>query len=372
MTIEACQELLFSLALRSTALATLIYLVLKLCERRSAPFRCALLTSGMIALAILPLSWCLPRVEVAFLPDWLGTSVGPVSPDAVSAAGGSLFSIGNLLIVAWFLGIVGLALTQSAGIWQLQRWKDRSVALDSGYWHGLVREVSAALDYRGSVQLYRCPMIHSPAAAGLIRPCVFLPAEAAQWDAERLRVVLLHEMGHLKRGDLWTQWLSQSVCALYWFHPLVWMLNRTLHQTREFACDHTVLSSGTEPSQYAGHLLALAKNLSRQPDTPRLVMANGLFLAMASPHIRQSALEQRVRAILSYQSSSHLSLLLALFLALTALGASWAAATLAPVKHDEGMQWPAAPHGQESREPAVDTPAELHLRLTANPFPGNG
>ncbi len=69
MTIEACEELLLSLALRSTCLAALIYVVLKLCERRSAPFRCALLTSGMIGLAILPLSWCLPRIETTLSPD---------------------------------------------------------------------------------------------------------------------------------------------------------------------------------------------------------------------------------------------------------------------------------------------------------------
>ena len=178
-------------------------------------------------------------------------------------------------------------------------------------------------------------------------------------------------MGHLKRRDLWTQWLGQFVCAVYWFHPLVWRLHRSLHQTREFACDHTVLRTGTEPSQYASHLLALAKNLTRQPDSPpRLVAAQGLFLAMASPGSRQSALEQRVRAILAFRNNTPLPLALGLLLVIAGVAASWATATLAPANPDVAA-WPSMPGGSLDSAPAVDSPAEIHLRLTADPFPGN-
>lgn len=371
MTIEACQDLLISLALRSTVLLGLVWIGLAFCQHRSANFRCGLLTAGLLALAILPFSLCLPRVEVALLPNWSSLGSAGTEMSAASEGSGLLSSLSSQLILAWFGGICLLGLSQSVGIWQLQRWKDRSQRLDSGYWRGLVEEVSESLGYRGSVRLYRCPMIHSPAAAGLFRPSVFLPESSTTWDAERLRIVLLHEMGHLKRRDLWTQWLGQFVGAVYWFHPFVWRLHRSLHQTREFACDHTVLRTGTEPSQYASHLLALAKNLARQPDTPpRLVAAQGLFLAMASPGCRQSALEQRVRAILAFRNNSPLPLALGLLLVAGGLAASWATATLAPAS-PEKVGWPAMPGGAAHSEPAADSPGEIHLRLTANPFPGN-
>ncbi len=364
MNFEVCQDLFVSLAIRSTVLVAMIWLGLKLSAHRSAPFRCALLTTGMVGLALLPLSWCLPRVEVPFLPA-LSSPLKMTAGVPLAAASQGWASS---LMAIWFLGMGILALGQSVGIWQLQHWRDRSVTLDSGYWRGLVTDVSTALDYRGQVSLYRCPMIQSPAAAGLFRPCVFLPEEASTWDAERLRIVLLHEIGHLKRRDLWTQWLSQSVCALYWFHPLVWMLNRSLHQTREFACDHAVLTSGTDPSQYAKHLLALAKNFSQRSDTPRLAMANGLYLAMASPNTRQSALEQRVRAILSYRGSRKLSLLFGALWVSCGLTAAWATATLAPV-HQE-LVWP-SDGGVQAEPTMVHEPLETHLRLTADPFPGS-
>ena len=364
MNFEVCQDLFVSLAIRSTVLVAMIWLGLKLSAHRSAPFRCALLTTGMVGLALLPLSWCLPRVEVPFLPA-LSSPLKMTAGVPLAAASQGWASS---LMAIWFLGMGILALGQSVGICQLQHWRDRSVTLDSGYWRGLVTDVSTALDYRGQVSLYRCPMIQSPAAAGLFRPCVFLPEEASTWDAERLRIVLLHEIGHLKRRDLWTQWLSQSVCALYWFHPLVWMLNRSLHQTREFACDHAVLTSGTDPSQYAKHLLALAKNFSQRSDTPRLAMANGLYLAMASPNTRQSALEQRVRAILSYRGSRKLSLLFGALWVSCGLTAAWATATLAPV-HQE-LVWP-SDGGVQAEPTMVHEPLETHLRLTADPFPGS-
>ena len=165
MNLEVCQNLFVSLAIRSTVLVAMIWLGLKLSARRSASFRCALLTTGMVGLALLPLSWCLPRVEVPFLPA--------MSSPLAMAAGESLTVvnqgwIGSLMAI-WFLGMGVLALGQSVGIWQLRRWRDRSVTLDSGYWRGLVTEVSTTLDYRGQVSLFRCPMIQSPAAAGWCR-----------------------------------------------------------------------------------------------------------------------------------------------------------------------------------------------------------
>ncbi len=374
MNLDACQEFLLSLALRSTVLAGLVWMALLLCRRRSAAFRCTLISAGMVALALLPLSWCLPRVEVPYLPAWVDGSppqaqafVEPTASPACSQA----------LPLLWFLGIGGLAFLHSAGVWRLQSWREGSQALESGCWLAFIREVSETLGYRGNVRLYRCPLLHSPAAAGLAWPCVFLPADALSWDRERLRLVLLHEIGHLKRRDLWTQWLSQAVCALYWFHPLVWALHRQLHQTREFACDHTVLSTGTEPGRYARELLSLAKNLREVPPSSRLIAANGLFLGMAPSDSRQSMLEARVRAILSFQHSRSVSLALAGMLTILSLSLSWATATWSPSSSpssptsdsSETAKLPMGPGG--SPESQMIPPVEVHLRLAADPFPGN-
>ena len=62
-----------------------------------------------------------------------------------------------------------------------------------------------------------------PVAAGIFRPAVIMPADADTWSESRLRVVLLHELAHVKRRDCLTHVLAQAACAFHWFNPLAWL-----------------------------------------------------------------------------------------------------------------------------------------------------
>jgi beta-lactamase regulating signal transducer with metallopeptidase domain len=97
---------------------------------------------------------------------------------------------------------------------------------------------------------------------GIFRPVVILPAEAATWDAERRRVVLLHELTHVRRRDLLAQAIAQAACCLYWFHPLAWLALRELRKERERACDDGVLATGIAAHEYATHVMDLARSLA--------------------------------------------------------------------------------------------------------------
>jgi TonB family protein len=104
--------------------------------------------------------------------------------------------------------------------------------------------------------------VEVPVATGLLSPRILLPHEAAAWPAERLDAVLRHERAHLRRADLWTLLLSQLTSAVYWFHPLIWLVAAQLRVEQEQACDDAVLLSGFEPASYAEALLAAAQNLT--------------------------------------------------------------------------------------------------------------
>ncbi len=99
--------------------------------------------------------------------------------------------------------------------------------------------------------------------------------------------MLLHELAHVARLDCLTQTLAMVACAMYWFHPAAWWAARRLRVERELACDDRVIAAGTEPREYAGHLLEIAYALgaSRAP-------------ALAVTMARRGQLESRLLAAL--------------------------------------------------------------------------
>src|SRR5262249_4391227 len=140
---------------------------------------------------------------------------------------------------------------------------------------------SSQLELKNSVTLLVYPDKTIPVVWGIFRCRLMLPAAAREWSSEQLRSVLLHELAHIKRRDMFAQLVVQFACALHWFNPLVWLAAWRLAVERERACDDLVLASGVRPSAYAGHLLEVATGLSPTRWT------QSCALAMA----RQSSLE---------------------------------------------------------------------------------
>ena len=115
-----------------------------------------------------------------------------------------------------------------------------------------------------------------------------MPALCSGWSEERRRVVLAHELAHIGRGDWLVQILAELCCAMYWFNPIFWMARNRLNRESEHACDDIVLNLGVDGSDYAAHLLAVARasQMAGRRWSPTVSMA------------RPSHLEQRFAALL--------------------------------------------------------------------------
>jgi TonB family protein len=104
-----------------------------------------------------------------------------------------------------------------------------------------------------------------PMTCGSFRPAILLPSDAKHWNPERLRMVVLHEMAHVQRRDVATHLLARLALCLYWFNPLAWFAFRELVKERERAADDMVLNAGECGSNYASHLLEIARSMQSAP-----------------------------------------------------------------------------------------------------------
>jgi beta-lactamase regulating signal transducer with metallopeptidase domain len=204
-------------------------------------------------------------------------STTPQSSMSGSAIAASIWLTGAPLVLARFL-------FGTIRVWWIAR-----RAGPAGTWARLAHDLARSLALDGRVTFVSGEEDVMPMAWGVVSAHVLLPADADDWPLDRQRVVLLHELAHVKRRDCLTQTMAQVACAAYWFNPMVWIAARRLRAERERACDDLVLAAGTRGSDYADHLLDIARSLrsGAWPTWSAVTMAH------------RSQLEGRLMAILN-------------------------------------------------------------------------
>ena len=196
--------------------------------------------------------------------------------------------------IAWAAGAALVLIFVAGGQFQLRKLSRTAQPRQNADWARLLNEARETLHLRRSVILLQSADNVMPLTWGWWRPVVLLPADAENWPMERRRIVLLHELAHVKRRDCLTQLAAQIICAFYWFNPLVWLAARQMCVERERACDDLVLNGGCKASDYAGHLVEIAGTFRRVPQAAAIAMA------------RPSGLEQRVAAIVDVSRTRRL------------------------------------------------------------------
>ena len=199
------------------------------------------------------------------------------------------WSWGTWIFAVWLVGMLAVATRWLLGWVSVKLLSRRAEEIFDDAWYELSESLSAELNLKKPVKLLRAENAMAPMTWGLLKPVILLPPDADTWSTERRRVVLLHELAHVKRGDLLSQFLAQIACALYWFNPLAWIAARQLRVEREQACDDAVLNSGAKASDYANHILEILRALRFAKYSPSAAVA------MA----QCSQIESRLRAILN-------------------------------------------------------------------------
>ncbi len=218
-----------------------------------------------------------PRVEI------VSGTIYEIIDEFVSSVSAAL-----LFFSIWCLGCILFFLKFAAGLMKIKKMLASSRKVLDGAKSSLLDELKNRIVIDKKIHLLENDAVCVPVTFGLIRPVIVLPKEHGRWTQERMRLVLLHELAHIKRRDWAKQIVAQIAGIFHWFNPLYWLAYRKFRLEREHAADDFVLQTGAKSSTYATHLLEIARALNNGPKP--LVAA----VAMA----KKSQLEGRLLAIL--------------------------------------------------------------------------
>lgn len=113
-----------------------------------------------------------------------------------------------------------------------------------------------------------------PLMTGLFRPVLVLPADAVSLNKNMLAHIMLHELSHLKRGDIVFINLLNALSAVYWFNPFVWIAFRQIRLDIETACDHNVLQTLGQKNRFA--YIKTVLMFAGKPNEKHLAAAMGM------------------------------------------------------------------------------------------------
>jgi len=105
-----------------------------------------------------------------------------------------------------------------------------------------------------------------PGVFGVLRPALLWPAGISQHlDDAQLESILAHEVCHVRWRDNLTSLVPMLVEAVFWFHPLVWWMEKQLVKERELACDEEVVRLCHRPQVYAESILKVCEFCIESP-----------------------------------------------------------------------------------------------------------
>ena len=260
----------------------------------------------------------------------------------------------TLVFGVWAAGMLTVLAVFGIGTVNIRRRIRHAKLQTPGCLKEVFEECTALLGIKRRVGLCVQFAFGMPMMMGVLRPRLMLPENALTLDKKTLRHIMLHELAHLKRGDLLLIWGLNLLGAVYWFNPLTWLCFKLIRDDIETACDHTVFQAvSISRLDYIDTIMHFAGSANGQR----------LAAAMALSH-RCAAMEKRIMGIFKSAKTHTLGRCTAAGVAMLMLCASvlTACQPSKPVEMDKADGTLAAI--SRAAEPAYQYEAPAHWRET--------
>ena len=227
----------------------------------------------------------------------------------------SSLTLKKILILFWVIGILLIGTMILWRVMKLHIQLKYCPIIERPDLETLLRRLCKKMGIKQRVSLHYLEMkrVMSPAVSGIVKPRIYLPKTIVDtYTPEELEPILLHELSHIKRIDGIINWVQVIVQAFYFFHPLVWFVNRKIRHLREEVCDDIALHYlGYERDRYSQSILSIAKNITFE-------LAYG-FIGLGLIE-RKSSLLKRIKRIMSDKDIHYSRMTLSTIMILVLIG----------------------------------------------------
>ena len=266
---------------------------------------------------------------------------GSVAPPAAASLREILLNEKTLAIV-WAVGVATVLLAYFWASLSFRRQLSRSGRRAGKRTEQAVSSCSRAMGLN-PITVLEMDALSGPALFGVWRPRLLFPLGLAdQLSDEELRLVVLHELGHLKRRDLFLQGLLVVSQAVHWFNPLVWLAGRLAREDRELACDEFVMAHTSHSGSHA-YAKTLLRVLGLSRPGRSMLPAVGILET-------KNQIKQRIIMITKYQSTNARRLMLG---AASILAVSVGLLMVNAAESGSNASTPAAAAATETAAPAM-------------------
>jgi len=193
------------------------------------------------------------------------------------------------LQIFWLIGALAIFIRLLLGFFGTWKTVKHSIPIENTNLNSFMKKSQKKLKINKKIILRKSSDAKVPMTIGWFRSIIILPTEALSWSTKRKEIILLHELAHIKRKDVLSTFITHLASIFYWFNPLIWISLQQMYIERERASDDFVLSNGTKASDYAHHLLEIAKKVNVNK------WASPVGVAMAQKY----KLEDRLMSILN-------------------------------------------------------------------------
>ncbi|MCK5461562.1 MAG: M56 family metallopeptidase, partial [Bacteroidales bacterium] len=172
----------------------------------------------------------------------------------------SLIRTFDFVSIIWFIGVLLLTLRLAGGILVINGMRRQGVSPLPAAWEQRMQLLALKTGLRRSITYLQSQKVRVPTVIGILRPVVLIPAMIISGlPADQLETIIVHELAHIRRHDFLINIMQSIMEALFFYHPVVWIISENIRQEREKCCDDYTVRVCGQVSLYARALAYLSE-----------------------------------------------------------------------------------------------------------------